>query len=246
MKYTDIRKGFGLALKNWRGKTGISQEELVFRAGLHRSYIADIERGARNASLQSIEKLARALKLSLPQLFQPLGEPIEPFDPPSETRFPNAPLEILLVEDDPRDVELTLAAFKSARLTNPTYVLRDGAEALDFVFCRGIHAGRTVSPAPQLMLMDLNLPKVHGLEVLRTLKNEVRFRPLRVAILTMSCKDEHIAQALALGAEAYIVKPVDFRNLSEITPDLELSWSLGGADTAAPRRAIETTARQIF
>lgn len=106
------------------------------------------------------------------------------------------------------------------------HVLRDGAEALDFVFCRGTYAGRAPSSAPQLMLLDLNLPKVHGLEVLRSLKSDDRFHHLRVAILTISRKDEHVAEAMRLGAEAYIVKPVDFHSLSEITPHLHFSWSL--------------------
>src|SRR5882762_1604412 len=225
MLYHDVKKGFGLAIKKWRGKTGISQEELAFRAGLHRSYVADIERGARNASLKTIEKLASALKVSLSTLFQPLsGFP----DGAGLTTLSSddLPLDILLVEDNPRDVELTLAAFEAARLANPIQVLADGAVALDFVFSRGAHAQRKTAHRPQLMLLDLNLPKVQGLEVLRAVKADRHTRNIHVVVLTVSKKDQDIREALHLGAEAFIVKPVDFHRLSEISPQLKGKWTL--------------------
>jgi CheY-like chemotaxis protein/DNA-binding XRE family transcriptional regulator len=225
MQYQDVKKGFGLAIKTWRGKSGISQEELAFRAGLHRSYVADIERGARNASLQTIEKLAAALKLSLSTLFQPLSGFPAGADL-TTLSSDDLPLDILLVEDDPRDVELTLAAFGAARLANSVQVLRDGAEALDFVFCRGAYSRRKAPHRPQLMLLDLNLPKVQGLEVLRAIKGDQLTRSIHVVVLTISKKDQDTREALQLGAEAYIVKPVDFRRLGEITPQLNCKWTL--------------------
>lgn len=222
MWYTDVKKGFGLTVKKWRSKTGISQEELAWRAGLHRSYIADIERGARNASLQSIEKLARALKISLSTLFEPLEAPSEKGEPGAG----HGPVDILLVEDDPGDVELTLAAFSEAHLTNRLQVVGDGGEALDYVFGRGAYTHRKNIKAPLVLLLDLNLPKVHGLEVLRAIKGDRRTRHMRVVVLTVSRKDEHIETARHLGADAYIVKPVDFRNFSEVTPRLDFAWAL--------------------
>jgi len=223
MWHNDVKKGFGLTIKKWRRESGISQEELAWRAGLHRSYVADIERGARNASLQTIEKLAKALKISLSTLFEPLGlHPNSQLPPPGRER----PVDILLVEDDPRDVELTLKAFQAARLNNSVHVVRHGEEALDFIACRGAYASRDLAQLPQMVLLDLNLPKVHGLTVLRTLKADPRTKGVRVVVISGSRKDEHVAQALRLGAEAYIVKPIDFRGLTEITPQLNLSWTL--------------------
>ncbi|MEY2428940.1 MAG: hypothetical protein QOJ40_1825 [Verrucomicrobiota bacterium] len=221
----DVKKRFGLAVKNWRGRSGISQEELAWRAGLHRSYVADIERGARNASLQSIEKLARALKVSLSLLFQPMGDfPAtvnEAFAPDTD-----APVDILLVEDDPSDVELTLEAFKEARFSNRVQVAKDGDEALDFIFCRGAYSRRKIANRPQVILLDLKLPKVDGLEVLRAIKADERTRTIRTVVLSDSRKDEDIQEALRLGAEAYIVKPVDFHRFSEIVPQLDCKLTL--------------------
>jgi len=226
MWYEDVKKGFGLAIKNWRDRTGISQEELAWRAGLHRSYLADIERGARNASLKTIEKLAKALKVSLSTLFEPLGETEEMAEAARSNGEKGRAVDILLVEDEPRDVELTLAAFKEARMTNPVHVVRDGKEALDFVFCRGKYSQLKGTSRPQVMLLDLSIPKVNGLEVLRTLKADERGRKIRVVVLTVSRKDEDIQEAMRLGAEAYIVKPVDFRQFSEIAPQINFQWTL--------------------
>jgi CheY-like chemotaxis protein/DNA-binding XRE family transcriptional regulator len=246
MWYKDVKQGFGLTLKQWRGKTGISQEELAWRAGLHRSYVADIERGARNASLQSIEKLASALKISLSTLFEPLDEAPQPAQRPVGLSRSQGPVDILLVEDEPSDVELTLLAFQQARLTNRIQVVGDGAEALDFVFCQGAYARCKKANRPKIMLLDLYLPKVQGLEVLRRVKADRRTRHIRVVVLTVSRKDEHIDEAQRLGADAYITKPVDFHRFSEITPRLDFAWTLQPGPTrgrtaksaAAPTRAI--------
>lgn len=238
MWYKDVKKGFGLTLKNWRSQTGISQEELAWRAGLHRSYVADIERGARNASLQSIEKLASALKVSLSALFAPLEQLPAPEQNPAKAPASPEPVDILLVEDEARDVELTLKAFHQARLTNRIQVVGDGAEALDFMFYQGSYARRKRSDRPLVMLLDLNLPKVHGLEVLRRVKMDRRTRQTRVVVLTASQKDEHIGAARTLGAEGYILKPVDFQRFSEVTPRLDFAWTLrtGPGRASPPKR----------
>jgi CheY-like chemotaxis protein/DNA-binding XRE family transcriptional regulator len=240
MWYTDVKKGFGLTIKKWRGRSGISQEELAKRAGLHRSYVADIERGARNASLQSIEKLAKALELSLSTLFEPLDDSPARGGVGASVAESNSLVDILLVEDDRRDVELTLAAFRQARLANRVQVARDGAEALDYVFGRASHPGGKTARRPQIILLDLGLPKVHGLEVLRATKADSRTRKTRVVVLTVSRKDEHIATALRLGADAYLVKPIDFHQFTEITPKLQFAWSLQEHSSGNPRTAGRT------
>ncbi len=212
-----MKASFGTAVREKRAELGISQEELANRAGLHRTYISDIERGARNPSLESIAKLARALELSLPVLFARTGRP---------HGEGGAMVEILLVEDDPRDVELTMRAFERARLSNPIHLVRDGAAALDFIFATGAHARRRVSGWPMVVLLDLNLPRVCGVEVLRRMKADARTREIPVVILTVSTRDRDIEECRSLGAANYIVKPVGFQNFSEVIPGLEMEWAL--------------------
>jgi two-component system response regulator len=204
----------GNAIKSTRSALGISQEELAARAGLHRTYVSDVERGVRNPSIESVEKLAAALELSLPTLFEKTAN--------RGNRF----VEILLVEDNPRDVEMTVRAFKKARLANPIHVARDGAEALDFLFAEGQYADRKGLPLPEVILLDLHLPKKSGIEVLRQIKADERTQHIAVVILTVSNRNRDITACRRLGAESYIVKPVDFRNFSEVTTRLSLSWML--------------------
>ena len=126
---------------------------------------------------------------------------------------------ILLVEDNPVDVDLTLRAFAKRKLTNPVDVARDGAEALTWM--ARWEAGE---PWPTLILLDLKLPKVDGLEVLRQLKAHARFRVIPVVILTTSGEDVDMQQAYRLGANSYIVKPVDFDNFMDVAAQVELYW----------------------
>ena len=124
-------------------------------------------------------------------------------------------VEILLVEDNPNDVELTLYAFKKNHLTNPIFVARDGAEALDFVFCRGPFAERHIANGPRVILLDIKLPKVDGLEVLRQIKSDPRTRTIPVVILTSSHEERDIIESYKLGVNSYIVKPVDFQQFTD-------------------------------
>ena len=135
-------------------------------------------------------------------------------------------VEILLVEDDPNDAALTLRAFQARNLTNQVFVARDGAEALDFFFGDGSHPWHEIGIAPKVILQDLNLPKVGGLEVLRRLKADERTRSLPVIVLTASREEPDIAAAYRLGANSYIVKPVDFEAFSRAVSELGLYWVL--------------------
>ena len=208
----DIKSQFGTAVRTRRKKLGISQEELAGRAGLHRTYVADIERGARNLSLANIEKLARALETSIPTLFAEQGR--------------GGVGEILLVEDEATDVELTLNAFKNACLKNRVHVVRDGPDALEFLFATGAYAGRANEALPELVLLDLKLPRMSGLEVLRRIKGDARTRSVPVAVLSGSDRNRDVEESKRLGAETYIVKPVDFHRLTQVTPQLQLCWAL--------------------
>ena len=135
-------------------------------------------------------------------------------------------VEILLVEDNPNDVELTLHAFKAHNLANRIEVVRDGAEALEFVFCTGAYAYRRIEDGPKVVLLDLKLPKVDGLEVLRRVKSDPRTRAIPVVVLTSSREERDIVESYELGVNSYIVKPVNFEQFTEAVRSLGLYWLL--------------------
>jgi CheY-like chemotaxis protein/DNA-binding XRE family transcriptional regulator len=226
MNGRDLAGYFGSVVRGRRNYLKISQEELAERAGLHRTYVADIERGARNPSLKSIEKIAKALQLSIAALFSPTSGPgmAQVPNPPYDDG--NEPVDILLVENDRNDGELVVSAFKRAQLGNRVHWVRDGAEALAFVFGTGTFANRRLENRPNVVLLDLNLPKVDGMEVLRRIKSDERTSMIPVVVLTGSDHHRDIAECRCLGANACIVKPVDFQRFSQVTPQLNLSWML--------------------
>jgi len=135
-------------------------------------------------------------------------------------------VEILLVEDNPDDVELTLRALERNHLLNRVEVVRDGAEALDYLLREGPFTDRPAEDGPKVILLDLKLPKVDGLEVLRRIKSDDRTRILPVVILTSSAEEPDIARCYELGANSYIVKPVDFSRFAEAVRSLGLYWLL--------------------
>jgi len=137
---------------------------------------------------------------------------------------PTTGVDILLVEDSPQDVELTVHALKSGNLANAIQVVRDGEEALDFIFCRNQYADRTFADSPRLILLDLKLPKVDGLEVLGCVKADERTRRTPVVVLTSSHEDIDLKRAYELGANSYIVKPVDFESFTTAVRDLGGYW----------------------
>jgi two-component system, response regulator len=131
---------------------------------------------------------------------------------------------IVLVEDNANDEELTLRAFRKSKIGNRVVVLRDGAEALDYFFCRGAHAGRVASDVIQVVLLDLKLPKVDGLDVLRALRADPRTRLIPIVILTSSAEDQDVVRGYGLGANSYVRKPVDFTQFVEAVRQLGLYW----------------------
>ena len=138
---------------------------------------------------------------------------------------PNA-VELLLVEDNPQDLELALRALRKAKLANRIQVARDGAEALEFIFCEGPHANRRISDAPKVILLDLKLPKIDGLEVLRRIKGDPRTRTIPVVVLTSSKEQSDVVASYELGVNSYIVKPVNFEQFTNSVRDLGLFWLL--------------------
>jgi len=135
-------------------------------------------------------------------------------------------MEIILIEDNPHDAELVLRALRKNGLANKVQLLEDGAEALDFIFATGTYAGRDLNNRPKLILLDLKLPKVDGLEVLRRIKGDERTRSIPVVVMTSSQEEKDIVESYSLGVNSYIVKPVDFDKFVQSVADLGLYWLL--------------------
>jgi len=133
-------------------------------------------------------------------------------------------LEIVIVEDNPNDAELMLRSLKKNRLANNMVVLEDGEQALDFIFCRGKYTDRDLSESPKVMFLDLKLPKVGGLEVLKQMKSNEHTRKIPVIVVTSSKEDPDIAAAYNLGANSYVVKPIDFDSFVEKINQIGLYW----------------------
>jgi CheY-like chemotaxis protein len=133
-------------------------------------------------------------------------------------------IEILLVEDNEADEELAIHALRTNNLANQIHVARDGEEALDFLFCRGKHNGRGFDNPPRLILLDLKLPKVDGLQVLRQLKSDARTKAIPIVILTASREERDMVNGYQLGVNSYIQKPVDFVQFREVIKQLGLYW----------------------
>jgi len=133
---------------------------------------------------------------------------------------------ILLVEDNPDDESLTLRALKKSNITNKVYVVRDGVEALDYLFAAGTYAGRDLSDPPAVVLLDIKLPKLDGLEVLKSLRADERTKLIPVVMLTSSTQEEDIIASYKLGANSYVRKPVDFNQFAEAVRQLGLYWLL--------------------
>jgi len=138
----------------------------------------------------------------------------------------NNAVEILLVEDNPRDVDLTLRALKKRNLANKVQVVRDGQEALDFIFAQGEYADRDMNHRPKVVLLDLKLPKVDGLEVLRQMKGDERTNAIPVVVLTSSREEKDMVESYRLGVNSYIQKPVDFDKFLDCVQDMGLYWLL--------------------
>jgi two-component system, response regulator len=144
---------------------------------------------------------------------------------------------ILLVEDNASDEKLTVLAFKKCGISNEVVVMRDGADALDYIFATGKHAGREAGLLPTVVLLDLKLPRIDGLEVLRRVRADERTKLLPVIVLTASKEEEDVLRSYTLGANAYVRKPVEFVAFVEAAKTLGLFWLLLNESAPTPRRA---------
>ena len=135
-------------------------------------------------------------------------------------------IELLLVEDNPQDLELALRALRKANVLNRVHVARDGVEALEFIFCEGPHTARRISDRPKVILLDLNMPKIDGLEVLKRVRGDARTKMIPIVMLTSSKKEADVIKSDQFGANGYIVKPVNFERLAETARSLGLYWAV--------------------
>jgi len=142
-------------------------------------------------------------------------------------------VEILLVEDNPRDAEMTLRSLKKHNLFNNVHWVKDGAEALDFMFCDGSYSTRDSNHTLKLVLLDIKMPKVDGIEVLRRLKDDARTRATPVVIMTSSNEERDVVESYKLGANSYIVKPVQFESFLDTVSKIGLYWVLANRVPAA-------------
>ena len=133
---------------------------------------------------------------------------------------------VLMAEDDEHDIMATKRAWKANRMANPLYIVNDGEECLDYLFRRGAYTDPASSPRPGIVLLDINMPKMDGLETLKAIRESERFRPLPVIMLTTSQAEEDRVKSYDLGANAYIVKPIGFDNFSEAIRTINLFWQL--------------------
>jgi two-component system response regulator len=134
--------------------------------------------------------------------------------------------DIMLIEDNLQDLELTQRALRKANLTNHIHVARDGVEALEFLFCEGAHATRRIEDGPKLILLDLKLPKLDGLQVLKRIKTDPRTRTIPVVVLTSSKEQNDVVESYHLGVNSYIVKPVNFERFAEAVQEIGMYWLL--------------------
>lgn len=135
-------------------------------------------------------------------------------------------IEILLVEDNPADAELTLHALRKSKLANQIYLAHDGEEALDFLFCRGPFASRSMADGPRLVLLDLKLPKVDGLQVLQEAKSDLRTKSIPIIVLTSSKEEQDLVKSYKLGVNSYIQKPVNVGEFQDVVEQLGMYWLL--------------------
>ncbi|TLY28521.1 MAG: response regulator [Nitrospirae bacterium] len=221
----------GKRLRDLRQRRGWSQEKLAEKSELHPTYIGSIERGQRNPSLVTLAKLVGALNVSLSALFNKASLSSEPAPQTGNKdagriRLDESIVEILLVEDSPSEAQLAIRALRKCNFSNQVHIARDGAEALELIFCTGAYAHRRMDQGPGAVLLDLGLPKVDGLEVLRRIRSDSRTRRMPVVVLTSSRSEKDLRECRKLGVMDYITKPVDFEQFSLTMPRLELYWLL--------------------
>lgn len=229
---SDLQRRLGLAVCISRQHLGITQEELAWRADLNRSYIADIERGARNVTLRTLTTLAAALELTVENLIVATSHAAGSTGEVRAKKDNASSAEILLVEDTARDAALVARAFKRANLTNRINLVRDAEAGLDYLLGAGRYAHHRPS-RPSLILLDVDLPRMSGVEFLRTIKADERLRSIPVVVLTVSQHDHVVFECAKLEVADYLLKPLEIESLVRLMPRLNLKLTIGEGILAA-------------
>ncbi len=228
---TPILLHFGLVVKELRRERSLSQEELANRSDLHRTYITDIEHGSRNVSIKNILKIANAIGVSLHELFSRVerysqsGLTLVSQHLPNEKLHQRNPVEILLVEDDQSYIELTLHELQKARISNPIYIVRNGEEALQFLF-RGNATEHEDVQSPKVILLDLNIPLINGFDLLEHIRKNKKTKDIPVVIITSSTSEVDKERCKRLGVEVYLTKPINMTDFEEIMSKFGFHWLL--------------------
>jgi CheY-like chemotaxis protein len=229
MTELEVRALFAKALRRWRHQRGLSQEDLAERADLHRTYISDVERSARNLSLGSIHNLAQALDITAATLFQPA----EPGTSQPAAPQPHGLSPILLVEDKPGDAKATLETLKQAHCSNFVQVARTGTEILTLLSNWNRESGAT-GETPALILFSLNPPKDRGLDLLQRLKADPHTKSIPLAVLTGDNSEPDLAKCRRLGVETFLTKPLSLPKLNGALRELQLGWALAKTPLPPP------------
>ncbi len=216
MSNRNVKLIFGNAVKEKRIELGFSQEKLAEASGLHRTYVSDVERGTRNLSIESIDKLSRALELPVSSLFQRAG-----YGAAAERV-----VEILLVEDDLQDLQDVRGALRKANLTNPIKIARNTEEALECLFGQGTDLPCDSKVNKKLILLDLELPRWEGLRLLKRIKSDARTRMIPVIALTSSKEQNEMVECHQLEVNGFIIKPVTFERFIQAVQKLGWRWML--------------------
>jgi len=226
MNASEVRTLFANSLRRWRTHRRLTQEELAERSDLHRTYISDVERGARNLSLESIDKLARALDISIPSLFTPVTAPsLSPPSSPLARASATELLDILLIQASQKEVRASVESFHQVRFVNSVRAISSGAEALELFFGNDF-VKQANYMRKLIVLLDLDLPDVSGLEVLRQLRSDERTRQIPVAILATPDRERDTLEARRLGAQAVLTKPLSFQALCQAASALDVTWAM--------------------
>ena len=198
-----IAEGLSEVIRERRLQLGISQSELSNKAGLHRTYISEVERGTQNLTIETLGKLADALETSVLILVE---------DASRAVRFTENPIQILLAEDSAADIHMVERALKAAKMPTELVVLTDGRETLDYLTQKGNHGA---SSLPDLILLDLHLPRKNGYEILKEIKIDNRLKQIPVVVLTNSESSVDVSKSYDLHANTFITKPVSQKKFQE-------------------------------
>jgi two-component system, response regulator len=224
---------FGAVVRSQRLSAGLSQEELAHRSGLHRTYVTDVERGARNPSLNSIKKLSDALGMPLGGLFGLVEEADRrehqtAASSHQENASPHKPAAILIAAENSSNADTVIRVLSENNIVNNVHVVHDGAEAMDYVFCTGAYKKRDFLETPGLVLLDLRLGKIDAFTILAKIRDNPLTRPIPVVALGAQ-SDQDLAKARQHGVTEFIVAPFDFPKFALASAQLGFQWTLVSA-----------------